>query len=138
MMLLQFLTIGAIGIIALNFNGFTAGWLIVAAVVLFSLARSMSSLTSKDIIGKTIPKTRRGRMKGYSVSVSGVLVLAAGLFMLHQSEEDATINFYTNIIFFASATWLVAAFIYSRIKEFPGPVNDKSLTTTAFFQVLNC
>ncbi|WP_163321939.1 MFS transporter [Draconibacterium mangrovi] len=123
--LLQFLSIGAIGIIALNFKGFTAGWLIVAAVVLFSLSRSMSSLTSKDIIGKTIPKTRRGRMKGYSVSVSGVLVLAAGLFMLYQSN-DATINFYTNIIFFAAATWLVAAFIYSRIKEFPGPFENKS------------
>jgi hypothetical protein len=131
--LLQFLTIGAIGIIALNFNGFTAGWLIVVAVVLFSLARSMSSLTSKDIIGKTIPKTRRGRMKGYSVSVSGVLVLAAGLFMLYQSEDDATINFYTNIIFFASATWLVAAFIYSRIKEFPHPVNNKSSSSDSIF-----
>jgi len=124
--LLQFLAIASIGIIALYFKGVPAGWLIVTAVVLFSLSRSMSSLTSKDIIGKTIPKTRRGRMKGYSVSVSGVLVLAAGLFMLYQSQKDATINFYTNIIFFASVTWLVAAFIYSRIKEFPSPVENNS------------
>ncbi len=123
--MLQFLAIGAIGIIALNFKGFSAGWLIVGAVILFSLSRSMSSLTSKDITGKTIPKTRRGRMKGYSVSVSGVLVLAAGLFMLYQSRNDATISFYTNIIFFASATWLVAALIYSRIKEFPSEIQDE-------------
>ncbi|WP_319482135.1 MFS transporter [uncultured Draconibacterium sp.] len=124
--LLQFLAIASIGIIALYFKGVPAGWLVVAAVVLFSLSRSMSSLTSKDIIGKTIPKTRRGRMKGYSVSVSGVLVLVAGLFMLYQSEKDATIHFYTNIIFFASATWLVAAFIYAQIKEFPSQTEDKS------------
>ncbi|QIA09295.1 MFS transporter [Draconibacterium halophilum] len=123
--LLQFLAIASIGLIALNFKSVTAGWLIVAAVVLFSLSRSMSSLTSKDIMGKTIPKTRRGRLKGYSVSVSGVLVLAAGLFMLYQSQNNATISFYTTIIFFAASTWLVAAVIYSRIKEFPSKIKKE-------------
>lgn len=131
--LLQFLAIGAIGIIALNFKGVTAGWLIVTAVVLFSLSRSISSLSSKDIIGKTIPKTRRGRMKGYAVSVSGVLVLAAGLFMLYRSEKGANINFYTNIIFFASATWLVAAVIYSGIKEFPSQIKKESSDKNSIF-----
>nr|WP_319571763.1 MFS transporter [uncultured Draconibacterium sp.] len=130
---LQFLAIGAIGIIALNFKGVTAGWLIVTAVVLFSLSRSISSLSSKDIIGKTIPKTRRGRMKGYAVSVSGVLVLAAGLFMLYRSEKGANINFYTNIIFFASATWLVAAVIYSGIKEFPSQIKEESSDKNSIF-----
>ena len=131
--LLQFLAIGAIGIIALNFKGVTAGWLIVTAVVLFSLSRSISSLSSKDIIGKTIPKTRRGRMKGYAVSVSGVLVLAAGLFMLYRSEKGANINFYTNIIFFASATWLAAAVIYSGIKEFPSQIKEESSDKNSIF-----
>nr|WP_320023229.1 MFS transporter [uncultured Draconibacterium sp.] len=131
--LLQFLAIGAIGIIALNFKGVIAGWLIVTAVVLFSLSRSISSLSSKDIIGKTIPKTRRGRMKGYAVSVSGVLVLAAGLFMLYRSEKGANINFYTSIIFFASATWLVAAVIYSGIKEFPSPIKEESSDKNSIF-----
>ena len=131
--LLQFLAIGAIGIIALNFKGVIAGWLIVTAVVLFSLSRSISSLSSKDIIGKTIPKTRRGRMKGYAVSVSGVLVLAAGLFMLYRSEKGANINFYTNIIFFASATWLVAAVIYSGIKEFPSQIKKESSDKNSIF-----
>ena len=131
--LLQFLAIGAIGIIALNFKGVTAGWLIVTAVVLFSLSRSISSLSSKDIIGKTIPKTRRGRMKGYAVSVSGVLVLAAGLFMLYRSEKGANINFYTNIIFFASTTWLVAAVIYSGIKEFPSQIKEESSDQNSIF-----
>ena len=131
--LLQFLAIGAIGIIALNFKGVIAGWLIVTAVVLFSLSRSISSLSSKDIIGKTIPKTRRGRMKGYAVSVSGVLVLAAGLFMLYRSEKGANTNFYTNIIFFASTTWLVAAVIYSGIKEFPSQIKEESSDPNSIF-----
>ncbi len=116
---LQFLAIASMGLISLQFNGNKAGWLIIAALVLFSLARSISSLASKDVTGKTIPKTRRGQLKGYAVSASGVLVLAAGLFILYKSKSEATISFYSSIMFFASATWLIAAVIYSRIKEFP-------------------
>jgi hypothetical protein len=117
---LQFLSISSIGIIALNFEGALAGWLIILAIIIFSLSRSICSLSSKDVTGKTIPKTRRGKLKGYTVSVSGVLVLIAGLYILYKSKSDATISFYSSIIFFASATWLVSAIIYSRIKEFPG------------------
>lgn len=116
---LQFLAIASMGLIALHFKGSAAGWLIIAALVLFSLARSISSLSSKDITGKTIPKTRRGQLKGYAVSASGVLVLGAGLFILYKSKSEATISFYSAIMFFAAATWLIAAVIYSRIKEFP-------------------
>ena len=116
---LQFLSIASMGLIALYFEGTTAGWLIIAALVIFSLARSISSIVSKDITGKTIPKTRRGQLKGYAVSASGILVLVAGLFMLYKSKSEATISFYSAIMFFASATWLIAAVIYSRIREFP-------------------
>lgn len=120
--LLQFLAIASIGFIVLNFEGRTAGWLIIVALVFFSLSRSLSSLSSKAITGKTIPKNRRGKLKGYSVSASGVLVLVAGLYILYQSHHHPTLSFYSAIIFFAAATWLVAAVIYSRIKEFPSDV----------------
>lgn len=120
---LQFASICTIGIIAINFTGNAAGWLIVGALILFSLSRSVSSLASKDVMGKTIPKTKRGRLKGLGSSVSGVLVLLAGLYLLYQSRQDASITFYSSIIFFASITWLVAGSIFSRIKEFPSEVD---------------
>lgn len=127
---LQFLSIASIGLIVLHFEGKTAGWLIILALVLFSLSRSLSSLSSKDITGKTIPKTRRGKLKGLAVSVAGIMVLAAGLYIFYISRNEASISFYSNIIFFASGTWLVAALIYSRIKEFPSEVthNEKKDT----------
>lgn len=136
--LIQFLAIASIGLIALNFKGSTAGWLIILAIVIFSLARSVCSLSSKDVTGKTIPKTRRGRLKGYTVSISGILVLVAGLYILYTSNNgEATVSFYSNLIFFASITWLVSALIYSRIKEFPGETNTKdSKNKTTFISKL--
>lgn len=133
---LQFLAIASIGFIALNFEGTTAGWLIIIAVIIFSLSRSICSLSSKDVTGKTIPKTRRGKLKGYTVSVSGVLVLAAGLFILYQSKSEQTITFYSYLIFFASAMWLIAAVIYSRIKEFPENTDASDNDDTSFISKL--
>ncbi len=133
---LQFLAIASIGFIALNFEGTTAGWLIIIAVIIFSLSRSICSLSSKDVTGKTIPKTRRGKLKGYTVSVSGILVLAAGLFILYQSKSEQTITFYSYLIFFASAMWLIAAVIYSRIKEFPENTDASDNDDTSFISKL--
>ncbi|MFD2916379.1 MFS transporter [Psychroserpens luteus] len=122
---LQFCAIASIGFIALYFKGAVAGWLILLAVVLFSLSRSMCSVTSKDVLGKSIPKTRRGKLKGYTVSVSGVLVLLAGLFILYKSKTDVSIEFYSYLVFFASIMWLLAAIAYSRIKEFPQTISEE-------------
>jgi MFS family permease len=121
----QSVAIASIGFIALYFEGATAGWLIIIAVIIFSVSRSLSSLSSKDITGKAIPKTRRGRLKGYTTSVSGILVLAVGIYILYTSKEDAGITFYSYLIFFAAAMWLVASLAYSRIKEFPGETTSK-------------
>ncbi|WP_179345647.1 MFS transporter [Winogradskyella ursingii] len=133
---LQFFSIATIGLIGLKYEGATAGWLMVASLVIFSLARSLASVTSKDVIGKTIPKTRRGKLSGYTAALSGVLVLAAGLFITYKSETDASVDFYTNLIFFASVMWLIAAVIYATIKEFPGdtvtPSDDENAVVSKF------
>ncbi|MCK0189211.1 MFS transporter [Arenibacter sp. F20364] len=118
--LLQFVSMAAIGFVTLYTQGSLAGWLIILFLVTFSLSRGLCSVASKDVLGKTIPKTRRGKLKGYTVAVSGILVLLAGLYMIYQSKSDAGITFYSYTIFFASAMWLISALIYLGIREFPG------------------
>ena len=108
---LQAGAIASIGWVGLYFKGAEAGWFIIIALVFFSLSRSLCSVASKDVLGKTIPKTRRGRLKGYTSSVSGILVLVAGVFMLVQSKKDQDVTFYSTIIFFAASLWLIAALI---------------------------
>lgn len=60
--LLQASAILAMGLTAWFFRGIVAGVLVVASLVVFSLARGLSSVAAKDVLGKTIPKTRRGRV----------------------------------------------------------------------------
>ncbi len=117
--IIQGLAIAAIGIVALQFEKQTAGWLIIICLIIFSLARALASVSSKDVKGKTIPKTRRGKLGGYTSSFAGVLVLAAGLYITYKSKTNEDIQFYTNLIFFAASMWIIAAVIYAFIKEFP-------------------
>lgn len=121
---IQFLSIASIGLIVLNFEGNIAGWLIVLAIIVFSLSRSLGSLSSKDIVGKTIPKTRRGTLSGFSSSASGIMVLIAGLFIFYQGKYKSSLSFYSSILFFASSLWVIALIFYSRIKEEPTKVDQ--------------
>ncbi|MBL1213320.1 MAG: MFS transporter [Ignavibacteriae bacterium] len=118
--ILQFVSMAGIGIAAVSFTGATAGWIIILLLMIFSLSRGLCSVSSKDVMGKTIPKTRRGRLKGFSTAISGIFVLAVGLFMILKKEEDLSIEFYGYLIFFAGVLWVLAAAVYSRIKEYPG------------------
>ncbi|MFC4269313.1 MFS transporter [Polaribacter marinivivus] len=115
--LLQCVAIFAMGLTAYNFEGVLGGFIIVFFLIIFSLSRSLCSLSSKDVLGKVIPKQSRGKLKGYTSSVSGVLVLIAGLFLIYKSKEDTTILFYSLLLIFASSMWLLAALFYSSIKE---------------------
>lgn len=118
--LLQFAAIIGIGFAALNYTGTTAGWIITTLLVLFSLARGLSSVASKDVLGKTIPKRRRGRLNGYSSSISGSLTLLAGFYIILKSKENLGIDFYAYLIFGAAALWLLASIVYSFVIEYPG------------------
>ncbi len=118
--ILQFFSIAGIAVAAFMLKGGAAGWAIIGLLVLFSISRGLSSVASKDVIGKTIPKSRRGRLNGYSTAVSGILVILAGLFLMSRSEDDPGIEFYTYLLIFAAFLWVIGAVIYSRIRELPG------------------
>lgn len=118
--ILQFLSVMGIGLIALYFKGAAAGWLIIIALIIFSLSRGLNSIASKDVLGKTIPKTRRGKLGGYTASISGVITLFVGLFMILRDSAAFNVDFYSGLIFSAGLTWLLAAAVYSLVKEVPG------------------
>ena len=117
---LQFCSMIGIGLVALNFTGNQAGILIIILLIVFSLSRGFCSIASKDVLGKTIPKTRRGRLNGYSTSISGILVIVSGALMLINSNNNQGIKYYTFIIFTAAFLWLLAALVFAAINEFPG------------------
>lgn len=117
---IQFASISGMGFVALYYSDKRAGWLILSLLVLFSLARGLCSVASKDVLGKTVPKTRRGKLKGYTASISGIFVLLAGLYLFFKSEDNSSITFYGSILLVAGSTWLLAALVYSAVREFKG------------------
>ena len=99
-------------------TGVQAGILIIGLLILFSLARGLCSLASKDVLGKTVPKTRRGRLNGYSASFAGLLtiVIASVIFFNVASRHSSHIT----LLFIAVICWCVAAIVYTRVVEFKG------------------
>ena len=118
--LLQCVAIAGIGLVAATLRGPAAGWSIIGCVVLFSLARGLNSVASKDILGKTVPKTRRGRLGGLSASISGLLSVAFGLWMLIRRGVEPTAAFYGWLLVAAGAMWLLATLVFTALKEYPG------------------
>lgn len=108
-----------IGWLVFLLEGLAAGYAILALVVLFSLARGACSVAFKDVQGKTIPKTRRGRLSGWISAISGLAAMCAGL-ALGMTQETGSIVLYGVLMFGAALLWFVSAWSFSRIVEFSG------------------
>jgi predicted MFS family arabinose efflux permease len=117
---LQGLAVAAIGASVFLFRGMAAGIALLVTLVVFSLARALCSVSSKDVLGKTIPKTRRGRVNGIASGLSGVFVVLVGLGMYLGRSDDAGVVFYVALLLGAAMLWWLAAFIYASISEEPG------------------
>mgnify|MGYP007044784285 CR=1 FL=1 len=65
-----------------------AGAAIVAMLVVFSLSRGLCSVSAKDVLGKTVPKGRRGRLNGWAASLSGLFVLGVGVWFAIGKQQE--------------------------------------------------
>jgi len=116
----QAAAIAGLGVVAFTLSGNAAGWAIIALVVVFSLARGFCSVASKDVLGKTVPKTRRGQLTGWASSAAGLVTLVVGAVMVLPAVQDGGPAFFALLLALAGLTWLVAAATYARIREYPG------------------
>ncbi|MEH6669249.1 MFS transporter [Halopseudomonas sp.] len=118
--LIQAAALVAMGAAAWLAEGFMAGLLLLGCLALFSLARSLCSVAIKDVMGKTIPKTRRGRMHGMATTLSGALALAFGVYMMLRPPADSDVLFYALLLVGSAMLWVAAAILYQRVEETPG------------------
>jgi hypothetical protein len=99
-----------------------AGVAVVAALAAFSAASGVGSVAFKDVLAKTIPKGRRGRLLGFRATVGGILALAAaGVLRFHLAEDDSVAP-YVALLAVAAALWVVASFLMGAMKEVEGAV----------------
>ncbi len=116
----QPISILCMGMTAYFLKGASAGWLIILFLVTFSLSRGLCSIASKDIKGKVIPKTRRGRLGGVTASVSGFIVIAVGVFLLINQDGSQSAEFYGTLVILSAFLWVAAATLFIKLKEEPG------------------
>jgi hypothetical protein len=105
---------------AVMFEGASAGWAILFMLVIFSLSRGLCSVSAKDVLGKTVSKSRRGALMGWSASLSGIAVLGVGLWMGLADLEDAGLGFFAGLLIIAGILWILAAISFATIREEPG------------------
>jgi len=115
----QGISVIVMGVAALAVDGAPAGWIVVGALAVFSLARSVCSVSYKDVLGKTVSKSRRGTATGLASTLSAALVLAYGI-GLGFGIIPKSVSVVATVILIAGGAWLCAAALFSALAEEPG------------------
>jgi len=108
------------GLAALMLEGAAAGWAVVGLLAVFSIARGVSSVAFKDVVGKTVSKTRRGTLTGYATAVAGIATMAVGAWLQFRQEDSASAAGVAGLLMLAGGFWLVGAGLYAALREQAG------------------
>lgn len=117
--LIQGLAVAGIGAIAFVLEGAPAGWAVIALLAVFSIARSVCSVSYKDVLGKTVSKATRGTATGTAGTVSAVLVLVYGV-LLAVDVLPKTVTVIAGALFVAGGLWAFSAVLFSTLAEEAG------------------
>ena len=105
---------------AMVLEGSSAGVAIVLMLVIFSLARGLCSVSAKDVLGKTVSKSRRGALMGWSASLSGIAVLGVGVWLGSFDPGDTGLAVFAWLLMAGGVLWIIAALFFATIREQPG------------------
>lgn len=111
---------------AFTLEGLAAGALILAALAMLALCRSAASVTHKDVLGKTVAKSRRGTATGAAGTVGAAGVLGFGGLLVALPEQRMEVVLCGLCL--AGAAWIYAGLIFARIKETSGDTDGGEST----------
>jgi MFS family permease len=118
--LLSALALAGMSLVTFSIDGALAGWMLIALLVLFSLARGLCSVSAKDVLGKTVSKSRRGRLMGWSAGMGGALVVVIGLGMSLGDLAQTELSLFGWLFLTCAGLWIVALLVFATIHEEPG------------------
>ncbi|WP_111642778.1 MFS transporter [Marinimicrobium alkaliphilum] len=117
--LLSLLALVGMALSGARLEGNAVGWLVIGLLVIYSLARGLCSVSAKDVLGKTVSKTRRGALMGYSASIAGVATLGIGIYTEYLRGDEAG-SVFTLFLLGAAGLWALAMVLFVQIQEAPG------------------
>jgi hypothetical protein len=114
----QGLSAASIALAAIFLEGAAAGIAIVTALGILALARSVCSVTYKDVLGKTVSKARRGTATGTASSLAALFVIIFGVVLATGTLARMPVVLAGLLI--AAGLWLLAAVLFSTLQEEAG------------------
>ncbi len=118
----QAVATAGLALVAATASGWVAGAGVLAALAMFALARSLSSIASKDVLGRTVPKGQRGQIKGVTTVVSGAVALTLGLALRAWGGDGLGGGVLAALLGAAALTWVAAAAVFASIVEPSGDI----------------
>ncbi len=118
---IQGFSVAAMAVAAWNLDGAQAGWTIVGLLALFAFARSVCSVTYKDVLGRTLPKATRGAATGAAASIAAGLTLLYGA-LLSLGALERTVTTIAGGLLVAACLWIFAAAVFTTLAEDRGKV----------------
>ena len=114
----QGLAAASMGLAAFFLDGAAAGYVILIALAVLALARSVCSVTYKDVLGKTVSKSRRGTATGTASTVGAAAVLVyGGLLTVGWIDRMSLV---IGGLLLAGGLWMTGAALFTTLKEEPG------------------
>ena len=90
--------------LALFGQGMWGAVAVLSVLVVLSLARGVTSITSKDVMAKTINKHSRGHLMGWSTSIAGAITLLAGVVLIFLTDQPGR-SVVAGLLLLATAGW---------------------------------
>jgi hypothetical protein len=118
----QSVATAGLAVVAATASGWVAGVGVLVALAMFALARSLSSIASKDVLGRTVPKGQRGQIKGVTTVVSGAVGLTLGLALRAWGGDGLGGGVLAILLGAAALAWVAASAVYASIVEPPEDV----------------
>jgi hypothetical protein len=100
-------------------DGVQAGLAVLGLLIFFSLSRGFCSVSMKDVQGKCVPKSRRGRLAGLATTFSGLATLAVSLLLLG-GQDDPNRSLYLILLLVGAGLWWAAAILFRFVREYDG------------------
>ncbi|AQP45831.1 MFS transporter [Tessaracoccus flavus] len=119
----QAASVAVMTLIAAVGSGLWAGVGIVGALAVFSLGRCLTSIASKDVLGRTLPKGERGQVNGLATTASGIVAITLGLGLRLLGGQQLEATQLAWVLGGAAALWVLAAVLYAQVEE---PDDDAS------------
>ncbi|MFD5867941.1 MFS transporter [Corynebacterium sp. NPDC060344] len=107
-------------------DGTAAAVAILAALAVFALGRSLCSIGSKDVQGRTIPKGQRGQITGLATVLSGIVAITLGLGVRWLGGDDLPTSVLTWMIAISAVAWFIGAVVFHRVTEPSGETSEDS------------